>query len=128
MKALTITELVAARVAAKKAEDAAIQARRDLDEQISLALSSGKTEGTESRKIDELGLKVSVTYGVTRKVDSEALSKAWAKLSDDEQAAFKWDAKVSVSTLRKLEGKSLTTVSKFIEYKPASPSVKVELI
>ena len=127
MKPMNLQELVAARLAAKKAEDAAIAARRELDEQISLAMSTGKTEGTETQKLDALGLKVSVTYGVTRKVDTDALSKAWAKLSDDEQAAFKWGATVSVATLRKLEGKSLTTVSKFIESKPAAPSVKVEL-
>lgn len=128
MQSISIQELVAARIEAKRQEDAAIQARRELDEQISLALSTGKTEGTESRKLEELGVKVSVTYSLTRKVDVDALTKGWDKLSADEQAAFKWKADVSVSGLRKLEGNALVAASKYIESKPAAPSVKVELI
>lgn len=128
MKALSITELVAARIEAKRAEDAAVQARRELDEQIALALSTGKPEGTESRKLEELGAKVTVTYKVTRKVDTDALTKSWASLSNDQQAAFKWTADVSLTALRKIDGADLAAVAQFFETKPAAPSVKVEFI
>lgn len=128
MKPMTINELIAARIAAKRAEDEAVQSRRDLDEQIALHLSTGKTEGTESLKLAELGAKVTVTYKVTRKVDSEKLTAAWGNLDAAQQSAFKWAADVSVSALRKLEGDNLVAVSKFIETKPAAPSVKVEFI
>lgn len=128
MKPMTIPELVAARIEAKRAEDAAIAARRELDEQISLQLSAGKAEGTESLKMPDMGVKVTVTYKVSRKVDSDKLSAAWANLSASEQAAFKWAPDVSVTGLRKLEGDSLIAVSKFITTNPAAPSVKVELI
>ena len=128
MKAMTISELVAARIEAKRVEDAAVQARRDLDEMISMQLSTGKPEGTESQKFPDLGVKCTVTYKVSRKVDSAALTEAWDKLSADEQAVFKWAADVSVTALRKVDGDKLITVSKFIEAKPAAPSVKIELI
>lgn len=128
MKAMTISELIAARIEAKRKEDAAVQARRDLDEMISMQLSTGKAEGTESQKFPELGVKCTVTYKVTRKVDSEALRTSWDKLSQDEQAVFKWSADVSVSALRKFEGDKLVAVSKFFESKPAAPSVKIDLL
>ena len=128
MKPMTIPELVAARIEAKRAEDAAIAARRELDEMISLQLSSGKAEGTESMKLPEMGVKVTVTYGVTRKVDSDKLKDEWQNLSADLQGVFKWKADLSVSALRKMEGDNLVTVSKYFESKPAAPSVKVELI
>jgi hypothetical protein len=124
----TIQDLVAARIAAKREEDAAVAKRRELDEQISLQLSTGKAEGTESLKLPELCAKVTVTYKVTRKVDTEALQTGWENLSAEQQAAFKWSAEVSVSALRKFEGNDLVTVSKFFESKPAAPSIKVEMI
>lgn len=129
MKPMNIQELVAARIAAKREEDQAVANRRAIDEQIAAALATGKAEGTESRKFEELGVKVTVTYGVNRKVTSdEALSQAWDKLTADQQGAFKWKPSVSVTGLRKLEGSSLSTVSKFFETTPAAPSVKVELV
>ena len=128
MKAMTIPELVAARIEAKRKEDEAIAARRELDEMISLQLSTGKAEGTESLKLPEMGVKVTVTYGITRKVDSDKLKAEWEYLSADLQGAFKWKADLSVSALRKIEGDNLVTVSKYFESKPAAPSVKVELI
>lgn len=128
MKPMTTTELIAARIEAKRAEDAAIATRRELDEQISLQLSTGKAEGTESLKLPDMGVKVTVTYKVSRKVDSDKLSAAWANLTADQQSAFKWSPDVSVTALRKLEGDNLTAVAGFITTSPAAPSVKVELI
>lgn len=124
----TIQDLVAARIAAKREEDAAVAKRRELDEQISLQLSTGKAEGTESMKLPDIGAKVTVSYSVTRKVDTEALQERWEYLSAEQQAAFKWKADISVAALRKFEGNDLVTVSKFFESKPASPTIKIEMI
>jgi len=124
----TIQDLVAARIAAKREEDAAVAKRRELDEQISLQLSTGKAEGTESMKLPDIGAKVTVTYKVTRKVDTEALQERWEYLSEEQRAAFKWSADVSVTALRKFEGNDLVAVSKFFESKPASPTIKIEMI
>lgn len=124
----TIQDLVAARIAAKRAEDEAVQKRRELDEQIALQLSTGKAEGTESMKLPDIGAKVTVTYKVSSKVDTDALRDGWENLSADQQAAFKWSADVSVSALRKFEGDDLVKLSKFFESKPAAPTIKVEMI
>ena len=124
----TIQDIVAARIAAKREEDAAVAKRRELDEQISLQLSTGKAEGTESMKLPDIGAKVTVTYKVTRKVDTEALQERWEYLSEEQRAAFKWSADVSVTALRKFEGNDLVAVSKFFESKPASPIIKIEMI
>jgi hypothetical protein len=124
----TIQDLVTARIAAKRIEDEAVQKRREIDEQISLQLSTGKAEGTESMKLTDIGAKVTVTYKVARKVDTEALQERWEYLSEEQRAAFKWSADISVTALRKFEGNDLVAVSKFFESKPASPTIKIEMI
>jgi hypothetical protein len=127
MQTITISELIAARLAAKRAEDAAVQARREIDEQISnLLRPADKLEGTVSQKAGEY--KISVVYKLSRKVSTDDLQKAWDKLSAEQQAAFKWSADVSVSALRKLDDKSATAVSKFITSKPASPTITIEAV
>ena len=127
MQAITIDQLIAARLAAKRAEDSAVQARREIDEQITnLLRPADKLEGTVSQKAGEY--KISVTYKLTRKVATDDLQKAWDKLSAEQQGAFKWGADVSVSALRALDDKSQLAVSKFITSKPASPSITIEAI
>jgi hypothetical protein len=127
MQAVTLEQLVAARLSAKRAEDAAVAARREIDEQISnLLRPSDKLEGTVSQKAGEY--KISVVYKLTRSVSTEDLQKAWDKLSAEQQQAFKWKADVSVSALRKLDDKAQLAVSRFITSKPASPSITIEAI
>ena len=127
MQAVTIEQLIAARLAAKRAEDAAIQARREIDEQITnLLRPADRLEGTVSEKAGEY--KVSVTYKLSRKVSTEDLQKAWDKLSAEQQGAFKWKADVSVAALRKLDDKAQLGVSKFITSKPASPTITIEAV
>lgn len=128
MQTITISELVAARIAAKRAEDAAIKARREVDAQIAeLMRDVNKPEGTITQKLPE-GYKVSVNYKLDRKVDTEKLTTEWAKLSIDVQAAFKWKADLSVSEFRKLENVAQVAASQFFETKPASPSITIEAI
>lgn len=127
MKPMTLTELIAARIAAKRAEDEAVDARREIDAELSLLLSDKDiSEGTVSAK--ENGFKVSVVYKVDRKVDAAALSKGWDSLSADAQAAFDWKPSVKVSALRKLEGADAAAAAVFITAKPASPSITIEAV
>ena len=128
MKALTISELVAARISAKRAEDAAVKARREVDAQIAELLRDvNKPEGSISQKLPE-GYKITVTYKLDRKVDTEKLTKGWDKLPLDVQAAFKWTADLSVSQFRNLDDKAALNASQFFETKPASPSIKIEAV
>lgn len=127
MKPMTLTELIAARIAAKRAEDDAIAARREIDAELALLLSDKDIpEGTVSAK--ENGFKVSVVYKVDRKVDAAALSKGWDSLSADAQAAFDWKPSVKVSALRKLEAADAAAAAVFITAKPASPSITIEAV
>lgn len=125
--AITIAELIASRITAKRAEDAAIEVRRAIDAQLAdLLRDPAKPEGAISHKED--GYRVSVTFGITRKADSEKLSANWSTMSPAHQAAFKWKAEVSVSELKKLSEADRLALADFIEAKPASPQVKIDVI
>ena len=125
MKPMTITELVAARIAAKRDEDAAVAARRDIDKQLAEMLKDpAKPEGSISAPAGDW--KLTITYKVDRKVDSEALTKAWAALPKDVQEAFKWKADVSVSALRKLSPADAGKAAVFVTAKEASPSIEIK--
>lgn len=127
MQAVTLTELIAARIAAKRAEDAAVAERRKLDADIAaLMKDANKPEGSISEKAGDW--KVTVTYKLSRKVDTAKLQDDWAKLPIDVQAAFKWAADVSVTELRKLEDRSTLIASKYFETKEASPSIEIKAI
>ena len=127
MQAITLHELIAARLTAKRLEDTAVAARRDVDEMIANHLRpSDKVEGTVSEKVGDF--KISVTYKLSRAVATDELQKAWDKLSAELQAAFKWKADISVSALRKLESKDQTVASKFLTSKPATPTISIEAV
>jgi hypothetical protein len=127
MQAITISELISARIAAKRVEDEAVAERRRIDGVIAdLLKDANKPEGSISQKAD--GYKVTVTYKIDRKVDTDKLQAAWAKLSATAAQAFKWKADVSVSELRKLEGVDAAAAAVFITSKPASPSITIEAI
>jgi hypothetical protein len=127
MKAISLDALIAARIAAKRAEDQAVQARRDIDAQLaSLLKDPQKPEGSVSQKVD--GYKLTVTYKVDRKVDTEALTKSWPALTKEQQEAFKWKADLSVSALRKLPDADRARLAAFITSKEASPSITIEAV
>ena len=128
MKTITINELVAARIAAKRAEDEAIAERRRIDASIAeLLRDANKPEGSISQKLPE-GYKVTVTYKLDRNVDTEKLTTEWSKLSLDVQAAFRWKADLSISEFRKLDEKAQRSAAQFFATKEASPSITIEAI
>jgi len=129
MKALTISELVAARISAKQAEDEAIAERRRIDEQLAELLKNPeKPEGAISQKLEDMGLTLTVTYKINRSVDAKKLQAEWDKLSAGAQAAFKWKPEVSVSELRKLDGIDATVAAAYITSKPGAPSVEIKAV
>ena len=127
MQAITISELIAIRIAAKRVEDLAVAERRKIDGAIAdLLKDASKPEGSISQKAD--GYKVTVTYKMDRKVDTDKLTANWGKLPLDVQAAFKWKADLSVSEFRKLEGKASLSASQYFTTKEATPSLTIEAI
>lgn len=123
---MTITELIEARIVAKRSEDEAAAKRRDIDAKIAAVLAdASKQEGTVTQKVD--GFKVSVTYKMTRSVDQELVEKEWAKMTDAQHAAFKWKADLSLAAFKKLDGTEQAGLSKYITTKPATASVSIEV-
>jgi hypothetical protein len=127
MKTITLSELIAARIAAKRAEDEAVQARREIDAQLAELLKDAqKPEGSISQKVD--GYKLTVTYKLDRKVDADELTKSWDKLPIDVQNAFKWKPELSLSAFRSLEEKAANSAARFFTTKEANPAIKIEAV
>jgi hypothetical protein len=122
----TLDALIQERIFVKGEEDKLAERRRGIDAKIVLLCGEHNAEGTVTKKTE--GHKVSVTFGITRKVDTENLRLGWDALTPAAQAAFRWKAEAAVPQLRALSPENLTAVAKFIESKPASPSIKIEAL
>ena len=114
---------------AKDREAVCREARLAIEEKI-VALTEKKEEGTVSTKTEFY--KVSVTFGVDRKVDAE-IARSLADEMDAERYAriFRWKPEVSVSELKYLKDNNpevFRQVSRALTAKPTKPSVKVEEI
>lgn len=124
---INIETLAAAWLAAKAAEDTAKAERYRIEKDIA-ALLPAKDEGTAHADLD--GLKLAVTYKLTRKVDADKLQQGWNTLPATVQAAFSWKPDVSITQLRALEKaapQDYATALQFITTSPANkPSIKVE--
>ena len=125
---LPIATLAAMRQDAKAQENYAVKHRRDIDTEIAARLKpQGKEEGTVSQDAD--GFKISVTYKVTRTVDTDALQQHWEQIGENARNASRWKADLNMKHLRALQelnAPDLATVQGFITTTPASPSVTVE--
>ena len=72
---------------------------------------------------------MTVTFKVTRKVDTEALQASWDKLSKNAQAAFRWSADVNTSTfkaIQDLDEVTFSTVAAYVTTTPAKPSIAIK--
>jgi hypothetical protein len=111
---------------AKTDEKTANERRLLVEQQIAAVLPSQASEDTRHAEVD--GHKVSVKYGVTRKVETEKLQANWDKLSPMAQAAFKWKADVTLPKLRALQDMlpdEYAGICAYIETKPSKPAVTV---
>lgn len=129
MKTEVTLDLLAAQYAeAKQVEEEAIASRRAIGKLIEDALP-GPDEGSVNARLP--AFKVSVTRKVTRKVDSDALGKAWEFISENVQNTFKWEASINTKHLRALQELSaadLELANKYYTTKPASSTITVEKI
>lgn len=124
---MPLAALAELRVDAKRSEDIAIAHRRAIDTAIAVKLKD-REEGTV-RSVDG-AYEVAVTYKMTRKIDSDALSKSWGELSDNVREAFKWVADLNTKhyrALQELNAGELSEANKYITTSPASPSVTVKV-
>ena len=127
MDSISLAALVAARIAAKRDEDAAVARRREIDQQLAARLAQAdKAEGSVTERLD--GYKLTVTYNVTRKVDADALQRDWAQLPHGLTGAFRWKPEVSTTELRKLSADLAAIAAAYYTTAPASPSIKIEAV
>ena len=124
MNQATLAELKAMWLAAKAAEKNANEERLAVEAAI-LALMPEQTEGTVSDK--ETG--VSVTFKVTRSVDTEAVQADWTSLPRNVQDAFKWKADVDTKKFKAIQDLSpadFTVLAKYVSSKPSKPSISIK--
>jgi hypothetical protein len=109
---------------AKATEEAARKERVAIEELIvgRFAPPAG-AEGTAK----EGGL--TVTWKVTRKVDTDALQAAWSSIGANAQKAIKWKADVDLRSLRALQDMDVDgygQIANFITTTPAKPAVTLK--
>lgn len=124
MKPTTLTELKTAWLACKQAETSANTQRLEIEAQM-LALLPKQDEGTVTD--DDSG--ISVTYKMTRSVDSNALSRDWQKLPPAVQASFKWTASLNTSAWRAAmagDEFAASCLPNYITRKPAKPAITIK--
>jgi thioredoxin-like negative regulator of GroEL len=120
-----IAVLRTALIQAKLAEDAAKSARLEVEQAILAHFPSDKLEGS----ITDADHGITVTYKVSRKVDTARLQADWEKLTKDEQAAFRWAADVDTKTfkaLADLDSTSHSTVTAYITTTPNKPAITLK--
>jgi len=109
----------------KKLEDAAKNDRLNIEAAILAHFPTDKTEGS----VTDADAGVTVSYKVTRTVDTEAVQTAWDSLTVNAQKAFKWKADLDLKAFRAVQDmdpQSFTQISAFVTTKPAKPSVSVK--
>lgn len=121
----TLTPLRQRWQACKAAEDAARAERLAVEQDIVAHFPGDKVEGSVTDK--DAG--ITVTFKVTRKVDSEALANAWPLLSQNAHRAFKWSAEVNTTQLRALKDLDpalFGALAEFITTTPAKPAISIK--
>jgi hypothetical protein len=120
----TAAMLVADLRAAKAAETAAMARRLAIE--ADLVGLFAVPEGGEGTHKDE---EFSITWKLTRKVDTEAVQAAWNALAANTQKAFRWKADIDLKNLRALQELDLGAYRKaaeFITTSPAKPAITLK--
>ena len=121
---LTLAQVLPSWMQAKEDERKAVEHRRQLDKMIQSLLPK-KDEGSITETNGDF--KVSVTYKLDRKLDTEKLQASWANLPAAAQGAIKWKAELATSVFRTLSDEDRASLADYITTKPASPTVSVEI-
>lgn len=120
----TLHELRAALLAAREAERQAADERLAIEAAI-VSLMPAKDEGTVTDK--DSG--ISVTYRLTRSVDTDALRQDWAALPAPVQDAFRWKAEVDARKAKAIADVSpadYAALARYVTIKPAKPSITIK--
>ena len=121
---LTLAQVLPTWMQAKEDERKAVEYRRELDKMIQSLLPK-KDEGSVTETNGDF--KVSVTYKLDRKLDTEKLQANWNQLPAAAQGAINWKAELATSVFRTLSDEDRAPLADYITTKPASPTVSVEI-
>lgn len=105
---------------AKYAEFSAREERLKVEEEI-LKHIPNPGEGTL-----EVTPDLKVRFSLNRTVDVEALQGVWGNLTQEQQAAFKWKAEVTVTGLKKVPVDQQDALARVITVKPSKPSFSLK--
>ena len=125
MDNIDINALKSIWLSAKAAEDSAKAMRLDAENAILAHFPSDKAEGS----ITDADHGITVSYKLTRAVDSEGVQQIWNDLSANAQKAFKVKFDLDLKQYRAiqdLDPKSFTELAKFVTSKPAKPSISMK--
>ena len=123
----TIDALCAEWMKAKQAEYDAKARRLAIEEALAAAVPCESDEGSAVGIAGSY--KVTVTRKMTRTVDTDALSAAWALLPENARKVFRWKADIDTRAMRAAQDMSpddYASAAQFITAKPAKPAIKVE--
>jgi thioredoxin-like negative regulator of GroEL len=121
----SLAVLRTALIQAKLAEESAKNARLEIEQSILTHFPTDKLEGS----VTDADHGLTVTYKVSRKVDTATLQADWEKLPKNAQAAFKWSADVDTKTfkaLADLDPTTHSTVCAYITTTPNKPAITVK--
>ena len=121
-----LNELVLLLKVAKINEEQA-RKERHVIESLIMGEMEVKGEGTVSQKTENG--TVSVSYGLTRKVDDIGLIANWDKLNEVSKKVFKWKPEVKVGELKKVQEllpAVYLVVSEYITATPSKPTVSIK--
>lgn len=120
-----LNQLIDELKSAKQAETAANLQRLEIEKEIVKRFPCCTLEGIEGDK--DMGL--TITYKVTRKVDTEALQTNWMSLPGNAQKAFRWKADVDTKQYRAiqdLDPAAFSQIAAFVTTTPAKPSITLK--
>lgn len=109
----------------KEIEEEAKKDRVAVEDAILAQFPSDKLEGS----VTNLNAGITVSYKLTRSVNTEAVQEAWEKLSPNARKAFKWTAGLDLKAYRAcqdMDPDSFAQVAEFVTSKPAKPAISVK--
>lgn len=123
---MTYSELCYNWIQAKQAEKDAVDARRNIEDQLKSLLNVAETfEGMSNKDID--GYKIKVVGRMSRKVDSEKLQELAAEngLTEHLSSLFRWKAEIASKTWESADESITSPLMDAITTTPSRPTFTI---
>jgi hypothetical protein len=125
----TLSELMKAWKTHKAREQAAQDARREIEDEIKRLLNYDETkEGTQLHKDSDL--KMTISNRFSKKIDSDLLQEIAAENGTNQSLSylFNWKPSIDAKAWKAADQSITTPLLRAIETKPGRPSFKIENI